>query len=204
LLFVSIAYLHLRSPILEPELDLPGFEAEPLAQLGALLLVWVGAFLEHPAPMSQYPCMSQSKQPSTGECNESLFVGGGALTLPALGSAAACGGGTASPRLRASSSSSSADAAMGRGNHLPTAAAVPACHRVRLRQTEPTKEKTRLSESLDRITTKKKKETKTPQHVSEEGARTSARESAGDDVKTPGPAPENGNCMPAGTTPSPK
>lgn len=108
------------------------------------------------------------------------------------------------PRLRASSSSSSADAAMGRGNHLPTAAAVPACHRVRLRQTEPTKEKTRLSESLDRITTKKKKETKTPQHVSEEGARTSARESAGDDVKTPGPAPENGNCMPAGTTPSPK
>jgi hypothetical protein len=44
-----VAYLHLRAPILEPELDLPRLQAEEIAQLGALLLVRVRAFLEHPA-----------------------------------------------------------------------------------------------------------------------------------------------------------
>lgn len=41
-------YLHLRATVLEPELDLPRVEGEPLAKLGALLLVRVGALLEQP------------------------------------------------------------------------------------------------------------------------------------------------------------
>ena len=42
-------YLHLRAPVLEPELNLAGLEAELAAEIGALRLVGVGALLEHPA-----------------------------------------------------------------------------------------------------------------------------------------------------------
>jgi hypothetical protein len=41
-------YLHLRAAVLEPELDLARVEAEPLAELAALLLVRVRALLEQP------------------------------------------------------------------------------------------------------------------------------------------------------------
>jgi hypothetical protein len=41
-------YLHLRAAVLEPELDLARVEAEPPAELAALLLVRVRALLEEP------------------------------------------------------------------------------------------------------------------------------------------------------------
>jgi len=41
--------LHLRAPVLEPELDLPGLEPQLLAQLQPLLVVRVRALLEQPA-----------------------------------------------------------------------------------------------------------------------------------------------------------
>jgi hypothetical protein len=42
-------YLHLGSAILEPELDLPGLQAELPAELRALVLIGMGTLLEHPA-----------------------------------------------------------------------------------------------------------------------------------------------------------
>ena len=42
-------YLDLSSPVLEPELDLACGEAELLAQLLPLLLVWMRGLFEYPA-----------------------------------------------------------------------------------------------------------------------------------------------------------
>lgn len=42
------ANLHLRPPVLEPELDLAGLQPQLPAQMHPLLLVRVGAFLKHP------------------------------------------------------------------------------------------------------------------------------------------------------------
>jgi hypothetical protein len=43
-----VTYLHLRPAVLKPELNLTRVEAEPLAELAALLLVRVRALLEQP------------------------------------------------------------------------------------------------------------------------------------------------------------
>jgi hypothetical protein len=67
--------LHLRAAVLEPELDLPAFLIEPLAQLRPLLLIRVRALLEH----------------TTSAICASIV-----LTLRVPGFAAVCGGGTAS------------------------------------------------------------------------------------------------------------
>ena len=48
-LLVEQHYLDLSSPVLEPELDLACGEAELLAQLLPLLLVWMRGLFEYPA-----------------------------------------------------------------------------------------------------------------------------------------------------------
>jgi len=52
-------YLHLRAAVLEPELDLARVEAEPPAELAALLLVRVRALLEEPTQQNTgaNPCI---------------------------------------------------------------------------------------------------------------------------------------------------
>ena len=48
-LLVEQHYLDLSSPVLEPELDLACGEAELLAQLLPLLLVWMRGLFEYPS-----------------------------------------------------------------------------------------------------------------------------------------------------------
>jgi hypothetical protein len=43
----------MRAPVLEPELDLDGPEAELLAQRRPLLAIWVGAVPEEAAPIEE-------------------------------------------------------------------------------------------------------------------------------------------------------
>jgi hypothetical protein len=48
-----VAYFHMRAPVLEPELDLDGPEAELLGQGRPLLAIWVGAVPEEAAPKNK-------------------------------------------------------------------------------------------------------------------------------------------------------
>ena len=57
--------LHLRAPVLEPELDLAALQVEPLAELHPLLLVGVGALLEHTAYAYALGLKSSGKQKKT-------------------------------------------------------------------------------------------------------------------------------------------
>jgi hypothetical protein len=84
----AVAYLHQRAAVLEPELDLARLQAQAPAQVGALLVVRVGALLEQPAQTT--PTRSRGAPRTRVRRNES------ALTLRAAGSGAACGGGSAS------------------------------------------------------------------------------------------------------------
>jgi hypothetical protein len=84
----AVAYLHQRAAVLEPELDLARLQAQAPAQVGALLVVRVGALLEQPAQTT--PTRSRGAPRTRVRRNES------ALTLRAAGSGPACGGGSAS------------------------------------------------------------------------------------------------------------
>jgi hypothetical protein len=85
--------LHLRAPVLEPELDLPGLEPQLLAQLQPLLVVRVRALLEQPAGMAFVrPRNAWVRAGSIRPGKKKVSI----LTLPSAGSGARCGGGTAS------------------------------------------------------------------------------------------------------------
>jgi hypothetical protein len=81
--------LHLRAPVLEPELHLPGFQPQLLAQLEPLLVVRMQALLEQPA-------MEMRQSSSYEHGKEKLIEDDTVLTLPSAGSDAPCAGGTAS------------------------------------------------------------------------------------------------------------